>query len=146
MATEITDYLEKRVNGQIDWHSNKSQVNQKKFKRIRIIQITCAAILPFIAGLNFSIEYTWYHKVLLGTLGVVIALSEGILSLYNYQELWIQYRITSESLEREKYLYINKIGLYSNENNAFEYLVTMIENILSGQNDNWLKTKTNKSN
>ena len=139
MTKEINDYLENRVDGQIAWHSQKSQMYQSKFKNIKLLQLLCASILPFMTGLSFLDSYVGYHKLALGFISVVIALSEGVLSLFKYQDLWMQYRNTVELLKREKYQYTFKLGVYVNEENAFLNLVTMVENILSNQTDTWLK-------
>ena len=45
-----TEYIEKRVDDQIEWYSDKSGWNQKLYKRLRILEILCASSIPFIVS------------------------------------------------------------------------------------------------
>jgi Protein of unknown function (DUF4231) len=141
---ENYNYIESRLNDQIAWHSKKSQFNQKKYKQTKTLVIVCASLIPLLAGINVGEHWDTISKCVIGGLGVVIAVSESILSMHKYHELWLQYRVTAETLEREKILYVNKIGVYSEENTALEYLIKTTENILSEQNLNWVNTTTQK--
>lgn len=49
---EWDEYLNDRLNNQIDWYDGKSQTNQKWFKRLRLLEIIAAAIIPFLAGIG----------------------------------------------------------------------------------------------
>ena len=46
------DYLKERLDDQLEWYSKKSQLNQKWFKRLRLVEIISAAIIPFISKEN----------------------------------------------------------------------------------------------
>ena len=43
-----TEFIEQRVDDQIDWYCAKSSWNQKLFKRLPILELVCAADLPFV--------------------------------------------------------------------------------------------------
>lgn len=77
-----------------------------------------------------------YSAWVIGSLGVVIAVSVAAGSLYKFQENWIQYRTTAETLKHEKYLYLTKSAPY-NEENAFIQLVQRIESLISKENTQW---------
>jgi Protein of unknown function (DUF4231) len=138
------DYIEKRVNPQIEWHSKKSQYNQHRYKQIKTLIIVCASLLPLLIGLKFDEKYDLIQKLMVGCIGVVITVSESLLSLNRYQELWLEYRVTVESLKREKHFFENSIGLYSDETTAKENLIAMTENLISDQNNNWIKVVASK--
>ncbi len=72
-------------------------------------------------------------------MGIVIAFIVGILSLYIFQENWINYRTTTETLKYEKYQFLTKTGVYGDKKNAevFKMLVTRAEAIISKENTNW---------
>lgn len=127
------EYLNDRLNDQIDWYDKKSQTNQKWFKRLRLLEIIAAAIIPFLAGIGSSIPY---YLIIIGGLGVIIAVSVGLSALYKYHENWIEYRTTSESLKHEKYLFQAKYSPYDN-NNAFCKLVQRVEGLISKENTQW---------
>ncbi len=130
---EEDEYIKDRLNNQITWYSNRSQKNQKWFKRLRLIEISSAAIIPFLAGIGSSIPY---YQIIIGTLGVIIAVSAGLSSVYKFHENWIEYRTTSETLKHEKYLYLAKCSPYDG-NEAFCMLVQRVESLISKENSQW---------
>ena len=132
------EYISERFEDQIRWYSKKSQFNQKWHNLLKLAEIISASFIPFIAGMTDNIPYSAW---IIGGLGVVIAVSAGAGSLYKFQENWIQYRTTAETLKHEKYLYLTKSPPY-NEENAFMHLVERIENLISKENTQWaLHTK-----
>ena len=126
-------YLNNRLEDQLKWYSNKSQANQKWYKRLRLTEIISASLIPFLAGMKDTIPYSAW---VIGSLGIVIAVSVAAGSLYKFQENWIQYRTTAETLKHEKYLYVTKSPPY-NEENAFIQLVQRIESLISKENTQW---------
>ena len=45
-------------------------------------------------------------KIIIGIIGVSIALIAGIMNLYKFHENWVSYRTTAEILKHEKYLFL----------------------------------------
>jgi hypothetical protein len=133
MTINQEDYLKNRLDDQISWYSKKSASNQKLYKRLQMITIITAASIPFLSG------YTEFHelvKIVIGLIGVIIASITAILSLNKYQENWLNYRTTAESLKHQKYLYITGTDPY-HEENAFNVLVQQVETLISKENSNW---------
>jgi len=126
-------YLIDRLEDQINWYDKKSQSNQKWFKRLRMTEIICASLIPLLSGLSSSIDYSEW---IIGILGIAIAIAAATSGIYKYQENWIQYRTSSETLKHEKYLYITQSTPYSSDD-KFEMLVTRIESLISKENSNW---------
>ncbi|MDH3287817.1 MAG: DUF4231 domain-containing protein [Betaproteobacteria bacterium] len=50
MAIGEAEYLEQRLDDQINWYSKKSAANQAAHKRLRLIEIIAAASIPLLAG------------------------------------------------------------------------------------------------
>ena len=134
------EYLENRLDHQIKWYSTKSSDNQKYYKNLRTIEIVCAAIIPFMAGLGSIISCNEY---IMGFLGVVIAVCAGVTALNKYQENWITYRTTCETLKHEKYLYLTKSIPYDDES-AFHNLVERVESLISKENTQWSRVSKGK--
>ena len=63
--------------------------------------MVAAALIPFFSGLKFP-----HFAFVVGVLGVLITILEGILQLNQYQQIWTMYRATSEALTHEKYLFL----------------------------------------
>ncbi|CAC9547912.1 hypothetical protein [uncultured Gammaproteobacteria bacterium] len=127
------EYLNDRLNDQINWYSKKSQTNQKWFKGLRLLEIIAATIIPFLAGIGSIIPY---YLIIIGVLGVIIAVSAGLSALYKYHENWIEYRTTSETLKHEKYLFQAKCSPYDGDE-AFCKLVQRVEGLISKENTQW---------
>ncbi len=128
------EYLKERLDDQIDWYSQKSKRSQNWFKALRVIEIVAAATIPFLAG--YATDAEPELKVIIGILGVIIVFVAGFISLNKYQEIWIEYRTTSETLKHHKYLFLTKSTPYDTEN-SFQALVQTVEALISKENSNW---------
>lgn len=127
-------YIKERLDDQIDWYNNKSKHSQNWFKTLRIVEIIAAATIPFLAG--YASDSAPELMVVIGLLGVVIAFVAGIISLNKFQEIWIEYRTTSETLKHHKYLFLTKAVPYDKDD-SFQTLVQTVEALISKENSNW---------
>lgn len=127
-------YISDRVDQQIGWYESKSKYNQYCFKALRSIEIIAAAVIPFIAGYSDSIPC---GNIIIGLLGVVIAICAGVSVLNKYQENWLTYRTTCETLKYEKYLFLTGSQPYGNGSDSFNAFVTCIERHISKENAQW---------
>jgi hypothetical protein len=121
-----------RLEDQIAWYDRKSQVNQRAYKRIKIVEILAAAVIPFLAAIKPP-----YAGVVTGGLGVLITVLEGMLHLNQYQQNWITYRSTCESLKHEKYTYLGKASPYANVPDPHALLAERIESLVSQEHARW---------
>ena len=137
MSTEAThapesDPIMERLEDQIDWYDRKSITNQNYFKRIKMLEILAAAIIPFLSAFTFS-RMVWVT----GGLGVLITVLEAMLHLNQYQQNWIAYRSTCESLKHEKYVYLGKAAPYAGTPDAHALLAERIESLVSQEHAKW---------
>lgn len=130
------EYLKQRVEGQLAWFEKKSAWNQKRYKRLRLAVIVLSVLIPLLVA--FIKEDPMISlQVAAGLAGVCIAVAEGWLSLYKFQENWIQYRATAEALKQETFLYKTGAGEYRQAENTFLLFVERIEAIIEGDTHNW---------
>lgn len=130
-------YLTERIDNQINWYGKKSSSYQSRYKILRIIAIGLAALIPFLTGLIESQDDLL--KIVAGVCGVLIVIIEGLLSVFNYKDLWTKYRITSEALKREKTMFLTQAGFYQNKKNTFQIFVQRAETIMAEENQNWVE-------
>ena len=130
------EYIAERVDNQIGWYDQKSQGAQRWFKRIRGLEIISAGAIPLFAG--FGDGSTW-SIIVVGVLGAVVAILASLLSLNQFQENWIEYRTTCESLKHEKYLFLTNAEPYNEEDplGLFGLFVQRIESLISKENSTW---------
>ncbi|MCS6930128.1 MAG: DUF4231 domain-containing protein [Saprospiraceae bacterium] len=130
-------YLEKRVQDQINWYEKKSAANKRWFHRLRVATIACGALIPLLVGYANN-SWEWL-KYLAGLLGVVVAISEGLISLHRYHEKWHIYRLTAERLIRERWLYESGASeeYAQRDEVAFRRFVQRAEQIMASENEEW---------
>jgi hypothetical protein len=119
-----------RLEDQIEWYDSRSLKNQRIFKVLKMVVILAAALIPFLVG--FSVP-----QRLVGGLGVLIAVIEGLQQMNQYHTNWITYRSTCEALKHEKYLYLAKAGPYAAAADAHVLLAERIESSVSQEHAKW---------
>ena len=139
-----------RLEDQINWYGSKSRKAQKAFKRIKIIEILAAALIPFLGSLSVASPWLKEHLGLItGGLGVLITILEGVLHLNQYQENWTNYRSTAEALKHEKFLYLGKAGQYAKSatSDPDALLAERIESLGSREHAQWtnIQQQSNKA-
>lgn len=132
------DYIKSRLEDQISWYSRKSSMNQRMYKRLQLVTIIFSASIPFISAYSAQSEYI---QIIVGLAGVSIAAITALNGLYKYQENWLAYRTTSESLKHQKYLFLTGTEPYHDEQ-AFNMLVQNVEMTISKENSTWSKQMT----
>lgn len=136
------DYLKNRLEDQLSWYSKRSQYNQKWFKRLRLIEIVSAALIPFLSGMGDKIPLSPW---LVGSLGVLIAVSAATSTLFKHHENWIEYRTTAEQLKHEKFIYLTNTKPYDTDE-KFMLLVQRVEALSSKENSAWAATTKKQIN
>jgi hypothetical protein len=126
-----------RLEDQIGWYDRKSLRNRKIFKRIKIAEIAAAALIPFMSAFSGP-RLAWVT----GGLGVTITVLEGMLHLNQYEQNWISYRSTCESLRHEKYMYLGNAGPYAGLPNARALLAERVESMVSQEHSKWVSSNT----
>ena len=122
-----------RLEDQIAWYDNKSQYNQKCYKRLKIASVVVAALIP-IASLYFLAAVP-------AVMGVLIVIIEALQSINQHNELWFTYRSTAESLKHEKYLYLALAGPYENAEKPDTILAERLEKTISQEHARWVDSK-----
>jgi len=125
-----------RLDYQIDWYDRNSRKSQTRYKFLKVTVIIAAALIPLLSGTSLPFMGAIPAWVL-GVLGALIAIIEGIQQLNQYQANWISYRSTCESLRHEKYLYLGQAGAYAGVANPRALLAERIENLVSQEDTKW---------
>jgi len=136
------EYLTERVDNQIVWYSKKSKTNKTYHLWSNALIIVFAALIPFFAALNE--ETLVWAKYLIALLGLLTAIFTGISALYKFQEKWMTYRITGESLKRERILFLTGTHPYDGGAASFNQFVNNAENIMNTENAVWTQIISKK--
>ncbi len=133
-TVDAEEYLKVRLEAEIAWYDKKSGTNKAWNTFCRTVEIVCAAMIPLLAG--YAKDGAPYVSIAIGVLGVAVAACAGISALLKFQEQWIKYRTTDESLKKEKYLFLTKVEPYDVED-PLPVLVQRVETLVSQENTNW---------
>lgn len=138
------EYIESRLDEQISWYSTKSSWNKNRYRCFRIVEISCATIIPFLSGMG---EHVKYNVWIIGILGILTAITATTVSLFKFHENWTHYRIISEQLKHERFLFVTNTRPYDGDN-RFSNLVERVESLISKETLSWNQTnrKTVKLN
>ena len=134
MLMNEKEYLDERLIGQLKWYDAKSAYNKKWYRICQLTQLVMATLIT-LSGIFAPKEYPWMYFVI-PVLGAIIAIVSGVLGLFKFQENWVDYRTTTESLRHEKYLFLTKSEPYHNDN-PLQLLVSRVETLISKENTNW---------
>jgi Protein of unknown function (DUF4231) len=127
------DPVMERLEDQIGWYDHGSRTSQRIFKLVKTVEILAAATIPFLASIDRR-EARWATAAL----GVMITILEGLLHLNQYQQNWIAYRSTCESLKHEKYIFLAQASPYANSPNARALLAERVESLVSQEHAKWV--------
>ncbi len=121
-----------RLDDQIDWYDRRSGTSQSMYKVIKLAQMMLAAAIPVLAGVRLD------GHVLLGALGALVVILEGVQQLYQFQQNWTTYRSTCEALKHEKYLYLGNAGPYAAADDPHTVLAERVESLISEEHAKWV--------
>jgi hypothetical protein len=136
------EYLQERLDDQISWYDKKSSWNHMWFNRLRAAEILFSVTVPFLIS-QIEGDNTLL-KLIAGVMGILVALIAGLVTLFRFQENWVEYRATAEILKHEKYLYLTQSAPY-NGNNAFHLLVETVESAISKETTGWSQSLREKA-
>ena len=130
-----------RIEDQIAWYDKKSLDNQARYKYLKVAEIVAAAFIPLLTGFLDKSTGFLDMQFLIGLLGVLIVVLEGLQHLNQYQQNWITYRSTCESLKHEKFLWLAKAGHYVDADNPNALFAERVESLISQEHAKWVTTR-----
>ena len=140
METEdFQKYLKERYESQINWYDKKSMWNQKLYRYFQWSVIILAAITPVLVFT--APETNRWPAVIIAAL---VAIGTTILKTFKYQENWINYRTTCETLRKEIHFYGAGLGDYRDSEDREALFVERVESLISRENTIWLTTQRPK--
>ena len=105
------DYLTKRVASQRDYFSRKPVRNKNIHFFLSISKMAISFSIPV---LSLTLGNASPISIIIAFLAAIIAFTEGLALLGRYNDNWLIYRLTNESLKKEEVLYTVKAGIYHN--------------------------------
>ena len=140
-AREQRHPTQERLEDQINWYDQRSQMAQRRYKILKITQVITAGLIPLTSAFPIpAADLKW----LVAVLGLLVLIIEAIQQLNHDQENWIAYRSTCEALKHEKYLYLAGAGPYVITESTEKRLVLLadrIEGLISQEHAKWVSAQ-----
>jgi len=138
----VDQYIEERVNGQLEWLSSASRSNKQQFFRLRILEILLGTSITILSPFARSLDWV---PLLLALAGGGVAVSSSVLALNRNQENWIRYRSLTEHLKREKYLFLTGASPYDKEAEPYKAFVRIAEDLMLAERVAWTKQQPDQA-
>jgi Protein of unknown function (DUF4231) len=134
---KFEQYLTQRYEDQIRWYDSRASTNKGRYNVFQWVVIILAAVLPvLIATVPESYQFT---SVIVS---IILAICTAGLKAFKFQENWINYRTTAETLKKEKHFYDAEINDYAHAADKEGLFVKRIEALISRENTVWESTQT----
>jgi Protein of unknown function (DUF4231) len=122
------DYESERLDPAIAYYGRRSVAAKRRFYALQGLQLVAATLITVLAALDAP-------KPIVVFLGAAATLAAGLLALGNWQQLWLRYRATAETLKHEKYLHRALAGPYAQGRAGL--LAERCEAVVSSEHSVW---------
>lgn len=137
---DFKKYLDDRYHNQIDWYDRRAITNQNFYKRLQFSLIVLSVLTPvllLVEKLEVSRGLPWLFWVTAAS-AVAVAILTSTIKSFRFQERWLHYRTTCETLRKEIHLYRAKAGEYHTALDRESLFVERAEGLISRENTLWL--------
>ena len=111
------------------------------YKNIQWCVIILASITPILVVIGGTWE-RWCAVII----SVLVAIGISALKVFKYQESWINYRTTCETLRKEIHYYNAGIDDYKKSDDPMAIFVGRVETLISRENTLWLTVQKKEKN
>ena len=132
MPLSPEEYLAERVDDQIRWYGDRSRQSKQWFYALQIVTLFASASIPVLSLTTDDFRM----RILVAFFGAVTAVTTGLVALFRFQELWVSYRVTTEALKSERFLFVSGAEPYTDEA-AFSRFVGRIETLITNETQAW---------
>jgi hypothetical protein len=127
---DIEAYISTRFEPERKWYSAKARFNKKWMNTLNVLVILTGAVTPILAALQFTLSTVVTSGVT--TIGL------SLLRFFKFDELWLNYRSTSEMLKKEEQHFRTLTGPYAEAAEPGKLFVERIEALISKEQTIWL--------
>lgn len=142
--TTFDKYVRERYHGEIHWYDRKSLHNQAWYRILQWGLILLSASTPVVIALTQNANSPARLKALSLVTSVLVAILATSLKTFKFEENWINYRTTCETLKKEIYFYNAGVDEYKGSDDKEALFVKRVEALISRENTLWLSTVKEK--
>ena len=140
---EFKSYIEDRYQDQVKWYDRKAGVNQAIYNRMQWTIIILAAVTPVLVVFVLDNDLPAGLNHLPAVTSAAVAILTAAMKTFKYQETWINYRTTCESLRKEKHFLDANLGDYhgGSDDDRRATFVERVDSLISRENTVWQTTQ-----
>ena len=139
MDNTFEKYLKERYEDQVKWYSDKSSQHKRYYHWFQWAAIVISASLPVLV-LAIPAEFALVTVIF----SIILAIITTALKTFKFQEIWINYRTTAETLKKEKCYYDVEAIEYADAENKEQLFIERVEALISRENTLRIATHTKK--
>jgi len=133
-------YLKDRYYDQMNWYDRKAMSNQKCYRFYQWALIVLSAVTPVLVAVDKGDIWPCLWLITLVS-SALVAIMTSALKVFKYQENWISYRTTCETLRKEIHFYESGSGAYESAVDREGLFVERVESLISRENTLWLAAR-----
>jgi len=141
---EFDKFLKERFETEINWYDKQSYTNKFWFNALSIYVIAGSIIVPIL--ISYLDVSQLLIKIIIAVTSGSVAIAASINNLFKFQENWINYRTTCETLRKEKSYYLGNVDDYSRAKDKEALFIERVEAIISRENTLWLTVQKIEKN
>lgn len=130
---EYEKYLSTRYNQLVTFYDNRAQQNKLGHRVCSVFIICVSGILAPLIATGVLLR----HPILGGFLSASVVIVTAITSTFQFNENWLSYRKTWDTLRREPHLRDARVGDYANAADRNGLFVERVETIASDEGTDW---------
>lgn len=136
---EFDKYLVERYENQIEWYDSRANLYKRLYQVFQWFVIILSSIVPVLI-----VIVPEEKQIITIAVSVLLSIGTSGLKSFNFQENWINYRTTAETLKKEKYYYEAEIDDYFDCDDKIPVFVERVESLISRENSLWFTAHRKK--
>ncbi len=129
---ETAEALEK-YTAQRNWYSRQSSRFKKRAQLFSLLVIICGGLIALLPVFKPTPASHWSDYAG-AVLGLIVVISQGVMRIWRWDEIWPEYRKASERMKREQRLYLynaNPYAAFTDEAGARRRYIDALESIIA---------------
>lgn len=135
---DLKCYLAERYDDQCRWYDDKAGFNKRRYYCYQTLIVVLSALTTLTVAVGIYFDDTRWVRLAALAIAAAVTVVASLLKIYRYQEQWLDYRSTAETLKKEKYLLKARIDEYATTDSPGQLFVDRVENLISRQNTLWV--------
>jgi hypothetical protein len=136
---KFQNFREKEYKGRIDWYDRKAAKNKLAYLIFQWIALVLSVSVPVLIT---TLENSWQLVTII--LSILLAIATSALKTFGFQENWLNYRTTAESLKKEEHFFDAGLFDYAEPGDKERVFVRRVEALTSQESTKWLQIHEDK--